>query len=283
MNQLLLSPILIPMATAILCITLWKHRIAQRFVSLIGAFALLGVGVSLLVAIDMDQAVGGVHSVQLGGWAAPFGITIVADRFAAIMVVLNGIIGAATAVYALGGIDKRREAFGFHALFHGVLAAVSGAFLTGDVFNMYVWFEVMLLSSFVLLTLGGERAQLEGALKYVTLNLLSSSIFLAAIGLLYGLVGSLNMADIAVKLSNLEEGDRGMVTAISMLFLVGFGIKAAAFPFFFWLPASYHTPPTIISALFAGLLTKVGVYALIRAFTLLFTQEPEFTQSRDAA
>ncbi|MFU8828930.1 MAG: proton-conducting transporter membrane subunit, partial [Phycisphaerales bacterium] len=136
---------------------------------------------------------------------------------------------------------------------------------------MYVWFELMLLSSFVLLTLGGERGQLEGAIKYVTLNLLSSMLFLISIGLIYGMVGTLNMADIAVRMRELD--DPKLTTVLATLLLVSFGIKAAVFPFFFWLPASYHTPPPAVSALFSGLLTKVGVYAIIRVVTLIFNEE----------
>jgi multicomponent Na+:H+ antiporter subunit D len=152
---------------------------------------------------------------------------------------------------------------------------VAGAFLTGDIFNLYVWFEVLLISSFVLLALGSERAQLEGAIKYVMLNLVSSFLFLIATGILYGAVGTLNMADAARKLQTLDNPD--LVSTLAMLFLIAFGIKAAVFPLFFWLPASYHTPPAAVSAVFAGLLTKVGVYALIRVFTLLFTQNPDVT------
>jgi len=132
-----------------------------------------------------------------------------------------------------------------------------------------------LISSFVLMALGGERPQLEGAIKYVTLNLISSAFFLAGVGILYGMTGTLNMADLSVKLAAL--GRPGLVTACSMLFLVAFGIKAAIFPLFFWLPASYHTPPVAVSAVFAGLLTKVGVYALIRVFTLIFVGDVGFT------
>ncbi|MCT7654634.1 hypothetical protein MBH78_07270 [Oceanimonas sp. NS1] len=152
---------------------------------------------------------------------------------------------------------------------------MTGAFLTGDIFNLYVWFEILLIASFGLMILGGERAQMEGAIKYVTLNLISSAMFLTAVGLLYGYAGTLNMADLAVKLNGPEQS--GLVTVIAMLFLVAFGIKAAAFPLFFWLPASYHTPPVAISAVFAGLLTKVGVYALYRVFSLIFVQDIGFT------
>jgi multicomponent Na+:H+ antiporter subunit D len=157
---------------------------------------------------------------------------------------------------------------------------VCGAFLTGDLFNLYVWFEVMLMASFVLMALGGERGQMEGAIKYVALNLVSSAMFLAALGLLYGMAGTLNMADLAQKFSlDPPTQSPGLVTAVAMLFMSAFGIKAAVFPLFFWLPASYHTPPAAVSALFAGLLTKVGVYALIRVFTLIFLQDIGFTHS----
>jgi multicomponent Na+:H+ antiporter subunit D len=133
----------------------------------------------------------------------------------------------------------------------------------------------MLISSFVLLALGGKREQLEGAIKYVTLNLLSSALFLAGVGIIYGLAGTLNMADLALKLSSI--GNKDMITSVSMLFLIAFGIKSAVFPLFFWLPSSYHTPPAPVSAVFAGLLTKVGVYAIIRVFTLIFNHNPGFT------
>jgi multicomponent Na+:H+ antiporter subunit D len=184
------------------------------------------------------------------------------------MVVLTGIIGFATAIYSLATISRKHEHYGYYPLMHLLLAGVNGAFLTGDIFNLYVWFEVMLVASFALLILGGERAQMEGAIKYVTLNLVSSAMFLSAIGLLYGLTGTLNMADLAEKLA--DHQDHPMVQVVAMLFLVAFGIKAGAFPLFFWLPASYHTPRVAVSSLFAGLLTKVGVYALFRVFTLIF-------------
>ena len=158
-----------------------------------------------------------------------------------------------------------------------MLMGICGAFLTGDLFNLYVWFEVLLIASFVLLALGGEKAQMEGAIKYVALNLVSSALFLAAVGILYGVAGTLNMADLAVKLRDTPEP--GLILTVAMLFLVAFGIKAATFPLFFWLPASYHTPPSAVSAIFAGLLTKVGVYALIRVFSLIFTTDVGYTHT----
>jgi multicomponent Na+:H+ antiporter subunit D len=222
----------------------------------------------------------GIQVAQMGNWPAPYGITLVADLFGAIMVLLAGIIGLAAAMYSLVSIDPQREAFGYHSLYHFLLMGVCGAFLTGDLFNLYVWFEVMLVASFVLMALGGQRGQMEGAIKYVTLNLLSSALFLSALGLLYAIAGTLNMADLAVKFSSITASQsQGLATTLAMLFLVAFGIKAAVFPLFFWLPASYHTPPAAVSALFAGLLTKVGVYALIRVFTLIFVQDVGYTHT----
>jgi multicomponent Na+:H+ antiporter subunit D len=186
-------------------------------------------------------------------------------------------MGFAVGVYALGSIDRNRESFGYYSFFHFLLMGVSGVFLTGDLFNLYVWFEVMLMASFVLLALGGEKPQLEGAIKYVTLNLISSALFLTALGILYGMAGTLNMADLSRQMSN--EMHTGVVSTLAMLFLVAFGIKSALFPFFFWLPASYHTPPVSVSAIFAGLLTKVGVYTLIRVFSLLFHQDVAYTHT----
>ncbi len=271
MRALVVLPVLVPLATAVACLALRPWRAAQRATSVTGAIAHLAVAAALLARVDGT----GIQVMQMGAWPAPFGISLVADLLAAIMVLLTGITGVAVAVYSLGSIDAARERHGYHPLFHVLLMGVSMAFLTGDLFNLYVAFEVMLMASFVLLALGGERAQLEGAVKYVTLNLLSSAVFLAAVGVLYGVAGTLNMADLALAV---QRGTApGLVTTLACLFLVAFGIKAAVFPLFFWLPASYHTPPVAVSAIFAGLLTKVGVYALVRAFTLVFTGDTALT------
>jgi multicomponent Na+:H+ antiporter subunit D len=273
MNTLLILPILIPLVTAIITLLFHRRVIAQRVTGIIGAAALLGTAVRLLAQV----ATNGIQVLQVGNWPAPFGISFVADLLSAIMVLLAGIMGFAVAIYSLVTIDVRREIFGYSALFQILLMGVCGAFLTGDIFNLYVWFEVLLMASFVLLALGGEQGQLEGGIKYVTLNLISSALFLAAVGILYAEAGTLNMADLARRLPQLPQ--QGLITTLAMLFLVAFGIKAAAFPLFFWLPASYHTPPVATSAIFAGLLTKVGVYALLRVFTLLFVGDVGYTHT----
>ncbi len=273
MNLTVVLPILVPFATAIACLFFWRLPWVQRLLALLGSGALLGCGGLLFLDVQTHS----VLSVQMSGWIAPFGITMIADRFSAIMVLLNGIVAFSGMIYALGSIDRDRERFGFYPLMSVLFGAVSGAFLTGDVFNMYVWYEVMLMASFVLLALGGERPQLESAIKYVTLNLLSSTLFLVGVGVLYGFAGTLNFADLGVKLAQTERPE--LVTVTAMMFLCAFGIKAAAFPFFFWLPASYHTPPPVVSAVFAGMLTKVGVYSIVRMFSLVFTQEMLLTHT----
>jgi len=272
-NALLAIPIVLPLLCGIVCILLRNRLKAQRILTVAGCALNLLLSAVLLHHVYKS----GILVLQIGAWPAPFGITLVVDMLSAIMLVLSGMMGTAVAVYSLAMIDEPRERHGYYMLFHVLLMGVNGAFLTGDLFNLYVWFEVMLMASFVLLSLGGERPQLEGAIKYVALNFLSSAIFLAAVGILYGLAGTLNMADLAVVLDNQEH--TGIINTVSMLFLVAFGIKAAIFPLFFWLPASYHTPPFPVSAIFAGLLTKVGVYALIRVFTLIFKQDVIFTHN----
>ncbi|MFY0663100.1 MAG: Na+/H+ antiporter subunit D [Natronospirillum sp.] len=273
MSPEVVLPILIPLLSAALSVMCWRSTKAQRVIAVIGTGALLLASIWLLNTTRAE----GYVVMYMGNWVAPFGITIVADLLSAIMVVLTGIIAVSIALYSLASTPERHEKFGYYPLMHLLLAGVAGSFLTGDIFNLFVWFEVMLLASFALLTLGGERAQMEGAIKYVTLNLFSSAVFLSAVGLLYGTVGTLNMADIGYKLSQVEH--QGIVNVLAMMFMVSFGIKAAAFPLFFWLPASYHTPLVAVSALFAGLLTKVGVYALYRVFTLIFIGDVEFTHN----
>jgi multicomponent Na+:H+ antiporter subunit D len=265
MNAVTLA-ILTPLVTAVLCLLLLRSLPLQRFFGVAGMVVLLGVSLRLMA----DVGSGHIEVVRFGNWPAPFGIVLVADLLAAIMVLVSAIIGVAVAVYSLADVDARRVRYGYYAFLHFMMFGVCGAFLTGDIFNMFVWFEVMLISSFVLMCLGGEKPQMEGAVKYVVLNLISSSFFLAACGILYGQTGTLNMADLAVTAREMRPE---LLTMTAMLFLVAFGLKAAIFPLFFWLPASYHTPPVAVSAVFAGLLTKVGVYALMRVFTLIFTND----------
>jgi multicomponent Na+:H+ antiporter subunit D len=257
-------PILVPLGTAIALQLLPYRPRLLRLVAFVGALGILAAALSVFVRVERD----GIQVLQVASWPAPFGITLVADLFSALLVVMVGIIAVAITASSFAGVDPRREALGYHPLIHVLLMGVSGAFLTGDIFNLYVWFEVMLIASFVLMSLHRTPAQLHAAFTYVGLNLLASAFLLTAIGLLYGQAGTLNLADLARAWP--ERRTPALDAALSMLFLTAFGIKAGLFPLFFWLPASYHTPPAAVSALLAGLLTKVGVYAMIRVFTLLF-------------
>ncbi|SDR93418.1 multisubunit sodium/proton antiporter, MrpD subunit [Gillisia sp. Hel1_33_143] len=263
-EQIVLYPLLLQLFLSILLMFFWNKIEVQKIISIVGS--VISVAVSIwLFAYIID---GGTQTVQAGNWKAPFGIIFVADTLSATLVLLTAISGLAVASFSSASVVAARLRFGYFPILHFLLLGLNGAFLTGDIFNLYVWFEIIIISSFVLITLGGEKAQVEGAVKYFTLNILASTIFLTAIAVLYGLTGALNMADLSVKVAAIEN--RGLVEITAILFLIAFGTKAAAFPLYFWLPASYHTPPSAVSAIFAGLLTKVGVYALLRVFTLIF-------------
>ena len=215
----------------------------------------------------------GPVTMVMGRWLPPFGIAFTADLTGVLFALAGGVVALAGAVHALCDIDRSGRRYGFYPFLLLLMAGVSGAFLTGDIFNLYVWFEVLLIASFGLIVLGSEARQIDGAIKYAFLNLVATTLFLIATGYLYGLFGTLNMADIATKAAAGRQ-DLPLMT-LATLYLTAFGMKAAAFPVNFWLPASYHTPRIVVSALFAGLLTKVGIYALLRALIMLFPVERE--------
>ncbi len=259
---LLYLPILLPLATASLMVMpALPHRLRYP-TALAGSLAQLAVTLLLLQGV-LDA---GILSAQTGNWPAPFGITLVADLLSAAMVVITALMGLAVILYAQPAVA--RAGGGPLAFAHVLLAAICGAFLTGDLFNLYVWFEVMLMASFALMTGGRGWRAVKGLTAYVVLNLLATLCFLMAIGLLYGLTGTLNLAHLHLQLA-LVDGD-ATVTAVAMLLIFAFGIKAALFPLYHWLPAAYPQLPIYTAALFAGLLTKVGVYSLLRVTTLLF-------------
>jgi multicomponent Na+:H+ antiporter subunit D len=259
-------PILIPLLCAAGCLVAHRSPAWQRGLAVVGAAGLLGSAIALVATVARHDY---VH-LQVGSWAAPMGITLIADRFGAIMVLLAAVMGSIVCWFSLYEARLRDVHRGFFPLLLVLLGGVSGAFLTGDLFNLYVWFEVLLIASFVLLSLGGGRPQLEGAVKYVALNLIGSMLFLTGTGVLYGVTQTLNMADLHGALRQAQEQNPTLVLALAAVFATAFALKAAVFPLFFWLPASYHVPPAGVCAVFAALLTKVGVYALVRVFTLIF-------------
>ncbi len=247
-----------------------RHRTDWHPPVALTALALL-VGVDLLLL--MQVMADGPITMMMGRWLPPFGIAITVDLTGALLALAAAIVAFAGALYAHVEIGTSGRRYGFYPLLMLLMAGVSGAFLTGDIFNLYVWFEVLLISSFGLLILGSEREQIDGALKYAVLNLMATTLFLIGVAYLYGIFGTLNMADIALKVPAYAE--TAPLMTLSALFILAFSMKAAAFPVNFWLPASYHTPRVVVSALFAGLLTKVGVYALLRVMVMLFPVERE--------
>jgi len=270
-KALLFLPIILPFATAAATL-IFRYRVTwQQNVSLLGTVLHFGLCIQLLADISRN----GMITLQVADWPAPFGITLAADHLSAILVAVTGCLSLASMAYARAEIDEDLLFAGFHPLMHILIGGVCGAFLTGDLFNLYVWFEVMLMASFGLLVLGRKKPQLDGGVKYVMINLFSTLLFISGLGLLYGMTGTLNMADLHGAVQNVP--DKALLTAVAAIFMAAFGIKAGIFPLFFWLPVSYHTPPVAVSAILGGLLTKVGVYALIRMFTLVFTFNLAYT------
>ncbi|MGE5765058.1 MAG: Na+/H+ antiporter subunit D [Mycobacterium leprae] len=260
-------PVLLPLLGASLILVASRRPRLQRTVSLATLAMVLAVSVTLLVLVDRD----GVSALTVGGWPVPLGITLVVDRLSALMLVVSGVVTLGVLVYAVGqgtadGDDETPVSI-FHPTYLVMAAGVSNAFLSGDLFNLYVGFEVLLAASYVLLTLGGTGPRIEAGTTYVVVSLLSSLLFLSGIGLVYVATGTLNLAQLADRLDGVPADTR---TVLQLLLLIAFGIKAAVFPLSAWLPDSYPTAPAPVTAVFAGLLTKVGVYAMLRTQTLLF-------------
>lgn len=272
MNNLIVFPMLLPVLAGIILIFVPRSSILQRGVSLAVMLANAGISLYLLNKIQTD----GVLRVDFGGWEPPFGILFVADSFSIILVLTTSIVAACCILYAFSSIDKSYEKKYFYSFVNFLVAGVNGSFLTGDLFNLYVQFEIMLLASYVLVAFGGRKFQLRESIKYIAINVLSSWIFLIAIALLYGSVGTLNMAHISERVA--EVGQTPMMTVISIVFLTVFALKSGLL-LYYWLPGSYSAPPTAVTALFGGLLTKVGVYAMVRMFTLIFYHEPNITHT----
>lgn len=264
-DWLVVVPSLITIVGGSLCLMLRKNTDLQPKVG-IGFLVLLVIANLALLARVLDQ---GIITMVMGSWLPPFGIAFTVDTLGATLSLIASIVALCAGIFGAATVDSTGRRYGFYPFLLLMMTGVSGAFLTGDIFNLYVWFEVLLISSYGLLILGNDRIQLDGAVKYGVLNLIGTNLFLIATGLLYGIFGTLNMADIALKAAALDPSTAGALTTVAALYFLAFSMKAAAFPVNFWLPASYHTPNVVVSALFAGLLTKVGVYALIRVFVLL--------------
>lgn len=267
MNWLIASPVLVPLATSMATALLVNQRRAQQIVSLLGAAALLAVGCALVLAVND----GAVLRSAFGNWPEPFAIAFHIDRLSAVLILITGLMALASLIFAQSDADPGRDQPLLLPLVHGVLAGVAGAFATADLFNLYVWFEVMLIAALGVLALGGRRDQLDGTFKYLTLNLIGTLLLLIAVGSIYGATGHLNYTALAEAAGSLSAPLSVLLLSVLVLSLL---FKAGAFPLFAWLPASYHTLPAPVLALFAGLLTKVGVYAVLRILGDVFAPVP---------
>jgi multicomponent K+:H+ antiporter subunit D len=264
-NHWLIVPIVLPaLAAAFIVMAARFDLVLQRVFSLAATAVLLAVAIGLwLLAAD-----GVPRPYLLGNWPAPFGIVLVLDRLSALMLVLTGLLGALSALYAAAS-DWDRRGRHFHALFQFQLMGLNGAFLTGDIFNLFVFFEVLLIASYGLLLHGAGARRIGEGLKYVTINLAGSTLFLFAVGLLYAVTGTLNMADLALRVPLVPEADQALLRLSALLLLVVFAIKGALVPLHFWLPGTYAAASPPVAALFA-IMTKVGAYAILRVYTLIF-------------
>ena len=255
---LVVWPIAIPLIGASLAIALWGRPNAQSAIGLIAITLQLVASLALLGHVWTNGPV----AMSMGGWPAPFGIAMAADTLGAGLTAAASAVALAILVYGLGATDIEHRRAGIIPLLLALVMGVAGAFLTADIFNLYVWFEITLISSFGLMVLGGRREQLDGAVKYAFLNLLATTLLLIAIALLYGMTGTLSMADLSGKVAALPTD--APIETIALLFLVSLGMKSALFPLHFWLVPAYAHAPSAVSALMAATATKVSVYVLIR-------------------
>ena len=267
MNHALIMPILLPLLVG--CLLLLGHRQSawlKRLVSVTATWLLVPLALWLMWQADT----GALSVYRLGDWQPPFGIMLLLDRLSALMLLVTAVLAAFSVLYAARGDDERGQ--NFHALFQFQLVGLNGAFLTGDLFNLFVFFEILLISSYALLLHGHGAKRVQAGIHYVVLNLLGSSLFLIGVSMLYGLTGSLNMADLAGRVGAADPADAPLLAAAGYLLLVVFALKAAILPLYFWLPRAYASATAPVAALFA-IMTKLGLYAIVRVFTLIFGSE----------
>lgn len=264
MNHWIVLPVLLPaLLGSVLLMVARRDLVIARALSVASCAALLVLAGSLLATASAEAP----QVYALGDWPAPYGIVLVLDRLAALMLVLADLLALVVLLAAIGGAD--REGRHFHALWQFQVMGINGAFLTGDFFNLFVFFEILLIASYGLMVHGGGRERLKAGVQYVVMNLVGSTLFLLAVGLIYGVTGTLNMADLAARVPEVAAGDRALLHTGALLLLLVFALKAAMVPVHFWLPGTYAHAPAVVAALFA-IMTKVGAYAIIRLFPLAF-------------
>ena len=264
-----LVPLLVtlPLLGAAINLVFGRQRRTQVTVSIVTLTAVMAIAAVLLVVVDAGTPL----AVEVGGWPAPFGIVLYVDRLAALLVLVSSIVLLAVLLFSVGqgaadGDDDTPVSI-FHPSYLILAAGIFNAFIAGDLFNLYVGFEILLVASYVLITLGGTEARIRSGIVYIVVSLVSSVLFLAAIAMVYAALGTVNMAQIAERMTEIPQD---VQLVLHLMLLLAFSIKAAVFPLSFWLPDSYPTAPAPVTAVFAGLLTKVGVYAMIRTETQLF-------------
>ena len=272
MTHWIIAPIVLPAMLAPFIMLAARYHIGiQRVFSVAGVLALIAIAAGLA----WQTSDGTVLLYQLGDWAAPFGIVLVGDRLSTLMVLLTAVLALFVLLYAIGsGWDNR--GWHFHALFQFQLMGIMGAFLTGDLFNLFVFFEVLLIASYGLMIHAGGNARLRAGVQYVLFNLIGSTLFLFALGSIYAETGTLNMADLAARVALIGPEETVGIRVAAVLLLLVFAIKAALVPLHFWLPSSYAEAPAPVAALFA-IMTKVGAYAIIRVYTMIFPPDLEVT------
>lgn len=271
MSNLAVLPIIIPLLAGIILAFFPKRvRLLRALTKVFSISSLL-----VVTYIAWQVITHGTIIMETGNWPAPYGIILVADPLAIILVLTTNIITTACAFYAPHSITLKQEQHYFYSFMFFLITGVSGAFLTGDLFNLFVFFEVLLMASYALIVLGGDKIQLRESIKYVLINLFSSILFVTAIAFLYGVVGTVNMAHIAERVQEVDQ--KGILTTIGILFFFVFATKAALFPLYYWMPKSYIVPNPVISALFGALLTKVGIYSILRVFSLIFIYKLDLT------
>ncbi|MEO1130336.1 MAG: proton-conducting transporter membrane subunit [Planctomycetota bacterium] len=268
-NNWIVLPVLLPLIAGILTTLLRPKVMAQRIIGCICIAATAVASLALIITIPTEV---GLHLTALGKWPAPFGIAVVFDNISGALVCIASIVALACYVHSFGSLPANVERSWYHPLVHLLLMGVNFSFITGDLFNLFVAFEIMLMASYGLLCVGAERRQISQAYKYIILNLLGSTVFVLSAGLIYGALGTLNYADLARVIRERQmDGTLPAVTdAIAVMLVLVFALKGAVFPLWFWLPDTYHTPPASITALFGALLSKVGIYAILRLHPLLF-------------
>lgn len=271
-NILTMLPIILPFVAGVIMLFIGKRPIPHRMVSAVAGLLMIGVAAFNVYYVYVN----GTMITYMSNWSAPFGISVVYDMVAALLVFTTSLVMFFIVIYSFQSIGYEREKYYYYPMIMFMITGINGAFTTGDIFNMFVFFEVFLLASYVLITLGSRKIQLQEGFKYLVVNVVSSNFFLIGLAYLYSVTGSLNMADIHIKLTN-YDGNLAIMTIIAVVFIFVFATKAGLFPLYFWMPGSYKAPPMPVIALFGALLTKVGVYAIARTFSLFFTNDVAFT------